>query len=380
MYPNMAPAGTPASNPGQGAGYSVPVNLPGPTQNGEVHPTVGTLGMPPQPQQQGNPTLPTHLPPTQGQQGYVQQPYAGPGTSFPHTQAPQAPQQPQFQGAPQYGQPTGVTHQGQPITQQPYQPQQPQQPQSQPGRVELSDSVILDGPAVPEELRGRTMGQFKQIYQALVTDWMHRNPQGQPISQPTAPVQPQGQPQGQEDDFWNNPAGFVRRAVQEAVAPVTQQALGAQIAQARQIATQGVPDFAQLEGDVVSLLSIVDEATRATPQAWVNAMDLARGRMIRSGQYNRQQVQQPAQQANQYPTMQQPSQQQFGAVPTPFGGPGNAVPATQVPLYGFFSESPTPPPPQQSGQPTQQDAFYAQKFGMDLPSYMAWKAAQVGRV
>lgn len=375
MYPNMAPAGNPANAPGQGAGYSVPVNVPGPTQQGEVHPTVGNLGMPgapmqslpPQPQQPQYQTLPQNIPAAPNTQQPQQ--YAGPGTAFPQYGQP-APQAP----APQYPQNPGYTQQGQPIQQQPL-----QQPQQQ--TVQLHDNVILDGPAVPEELRGRTMGQFKQIYTALATDWLQRNPGGQPQA-PQAP-QPQAQPaQGQDatTDFWTDPAGYIQRTVQQAVSPMTQQAVGAQIAQARQIAMQGVPDFAQLEGEVMGLLSVIPEEARTTPQAWVNAIDLARGRMIRSGQYGRQQVQQPAQQANQYPTVQQPNvPTQYGAPPAVHGGPGSAVPASMVPLYGFYTEAPTPPAPQQAGMPSQQDQFYAQKFGMDVSTYMAWKAAQATR-
>jgi len=315
-------------------------------------------------QQAPNPSLPQNIPGQQAQPQYAQQ-YSGPGTAFPQQpQVQQQPQQPQYPSNPQYGQPIGQTAQSQPIYGQP----------QQQARTVLSDTTILDGDDMPVELRGRTFGQMKQIYNALANDWIQRNPQ----QQPNAPAAMQQQAQHQQaqpdqaEDFWTDPAQFVRRAVSEAVAPVTQQALGAQIAQARQIATTGVPDFPQLEAEVVSLMSGLDEGTRANPQSWVNAIDLARGRLIRSGQYQSN--------GNGQPTPGRPVPSQYGQPPSPNGGPGYAVPATQVPLYGFFTESPTPPAPNgQTGVPSQEDAFYAQKFGMDPQTFMAWKAAQVRR-
>jgi hypothetical protein len=328
----------------------------------------------PQPQPfQPHPTLPGGIP----QPGA--QPPAGQYAAAPYGSPPGQPgQYPQGypQGAPQ------------PQPGYWYPPQgQPPQAQPQQGRrvAMLDDDMILDGPNVPVELRGRPFGQVKQIYGALASEWMGsrgRNGQGQPNGQPQPPAQrqPQGRPvynqgEGYGDqqqppqdgnevqEFWRNPAQFMRRAVREEMAPVTQQTVQTQIAQARQVAMQGIPDFAELEGEMMQALASADAGALANPAIWQGAADLARGRMMARGQYRGNR----------------------NAPPRPMQGPGASVPAPTVPLqnHQFFTEPPTPPSTQdwQQGQMqfTQEDAYYAQKFGMTPQDWMAWKGAQTMR-
>lgn len=406
-YPNAAPAGGPAYTPGQGVPVYGVGGMQPPMDPNQPHPTVGNAGMPgapvtvlpPNNAPPQHPTLPNNLPPANPPQGTFAAPnapgYAGPGTpsSFP-------PQSVDQYGRPIiYGPPAPGPQGGQPVQgwNQPPQGgwgQPPQPPMAQPGgRVNLTDDVILDGPGVPQEFRGRTFGQVKQVYQALATDWIQRNPsavpggrpaQGQPTGQPasgyTPPAAaPAGQPTNDDAQFWTNPAAFVRTAVQEAVAPMTAQTFATQIGEARRIATTGVQDYGIIEGEVMAILSQADESIRANPQTWVNAIDMARGRMLRDGRYN-QEVQrmrsQPGGQpnGNGQPNGGQPAWGNPNNPPAPNGGPGSAVPATMVPVYGFFTEQPNGPTMPRAGL-TPEQQYYAGKFGMSDEQFIAWSSA-----
>jgi hypothetical protein len=322
---------------------------------------------------QGNPTLPPSLPQPASTQPGGQ--YGAAPSAAPYGQPGQYPQG-YAQGAPQQGQ---GFQQGQ-----------------GPRRIEPADDMILDGPNVPTELRGRTFGQVKQIYGALASEWMgsrarqpgqqNGQPNGQQQQAPAQRQQPQGRPvytqgEGYGDqqqppanevqEYWRNPAEFTRRAIREEagaiMAPAVQHAAQTQIAQARQVAMQGIPDFAELEGEMMQTLATADAQALSNPAIWQGAADLARGRLMARGQYR---------------GVRQQPQQRF------MGGPGASVPAQVVPLqppqpHQFFTEAPTPPSQQDWGQGqmqfTQEDAFYASKFGMNQADYMAWKGAQTQR-
>jgi hypothetical protein len=351
-----------------------------------------------------------------------QQPYPGPqggqqqSQQAPHPTLPnngQQQSQPQLQSrqmstdhlppAPQRQQQTFNSQPGtapyQPQPQQQQQQQQPYQPQQDQPGGQFDPNVIVDGPNVPPELRGRRMGQVMQIYTALADDWMRRNqhnasggsiapqpqrqqePQGQPAyvhptqnqqqapqAQPQRPVQQQPQPQRQQEPDWRQE---IRQIVSEVVAPVTQSNQASQVAQAREMARMAVPDFGDLEAEVMQMLSGVDPSGLTNPQVWEGAADMVRGRKIRAGQYSPQ---------------QNPNGNQFGQQVqngmTGYQHPGArpAVPATQsqIPQYQFFTEGPSAPQLQgPSGMLTPQERSYAQKMGMTDQDYIAWRGGVV---
>ena len=303
-------------------------------------------------------------PPQQFQQQTGQQ--LAPQQFVPQGYAPQ-PQQPPYAPPPQ---------------QAPYGPapqQQPNQPAQQ--RIELNDNLILDGPGVPAELRGRSWGEARRVYSALAANWLQGNapsqtPAQQSLAQQQQPSQlprqqfgqaPQQQPmqqptqQGQAGQFWQNPdqriADVVRQQIQEtvlpALQPMVQQTRAQAVMQARNVAATGMADFSQLETDVVATLANATPEDLANPQVWINAADLVRGRRVAAGQYQPPRPQVPGQQP-----------QQFG-------------PGTAQPTFQFFTEGPTAPgnygQPQASAQPTQTDYDNAKRWGMNIGDWMAWK-------
>lgn len=336
------------------------------------------MSWPPNTQNFGPPPTVTHLPQQQSGYGYdpsqvplppqqVAQPYY-PGQPQPifqqqtQPQAPQQFQQPQMGGPPQP---------------QMY-PQQMQQPQRQ--TVQLTDDMVLDGPGVPPELRGRTQGDAMRLYRALSTDFQMRQRQQQTpaaqslaaqglgatqlggVAQPQvqSPVQPPAQPQAQ---FQQQLQQAVQAAVAPMLQPVVQQSQTQAIMQARQQAAQLIPDYQYLEADILQNLAGSSQEVLANPAMWQLAAHAARGARVAAGQY-----QPPRQQ----PQMQLPGQQrqQFG--------PGMAAPAQ--PAYQFFTESPTAPSGMMGGYgnggvrtPTQEDQWYARAFNMPLQEYMAYK-------
>lgn len=382
----------------------------GPVQGGQpqFHPTVpyGLPGAPPAI------VLPPGVPFNQapqyaqggggmGPQGPVaqEQPYSQSPGSYPPQFLPPAPQQrapqgapqpqgfpaaPQFQPAPPgfvpaqgfavgFGQAQGQQQQPQPQP-QPY-PQQQQLPQGyapQGPRVMLQDNMILDGPDVPPELRGRTYGQAKQIYSALAQAHL----QSQGPRPPQQQQQPQGQPQGQQQpqgrpsaaDFWRNPDEYLDRKLDDKLGPVIQGAVQQQVASARQQAASMIPDFAQLEGEIAQSMAGLDPRGLTDVNLWLAAADLARGRLARQGRL-------------------QPPQLQQGGVIRPPVGPGASVPAgaapipyspppQQVPPYAFFTEQPSAPwgaAAAAAGRVmTPEQRMYARKMGMSDQEYIDW--------
>jgi hypothetical protein len=336
--------------------------------------STGVPQMPQQPQvqqpgvQQGYSFDPANLPQPQQQVQTPQQ-----GQSQQPSWAPQQPQQ-QFAQQPQQGQPWGG------------QPQMPQAPQAQ--RFVPQGQMILDGPDVPPELRGRTWGEAMRLHTALATDWRQRNAAPTPAqqtlqSQGQFPQQaPQGQPQAQrpQAQAQANPAAFfqdperrvaeivgqvIDQRVMPALQPMVQQSQASAVHEARRIAAQGMPDFQQLEGELVQALSQLPASELTNPGVWVAAANMIRGQQVASGQYR--------------------APQQNGQVPQPqwngngaFGG--RYEPAQQqIPQGQFFSEAPTAPPVQGYAQngagrmPTQEEQFYAQKWGMPIGEFMAYK-------
>lgn len=326
-----------------------------------------------------------------------------------------------------YSQPNQSGYQAPPQGVNQGQGQQPQG-QQQGHQIQLGDDMILDGPNVPHELRGRTFGQVKKIYQALASDWVRRQTQPQGAGQP----QPQGQaPQGQQppqgygqqpqqfqqgqgdqsrrgasDDFYippnqrngggqqqgqQQPQGQGQpdlvSAIREAMSPLFQREAASGLMQARQYAAQSIPDFNELEGDIMQMLSGASPEALANPAVWEGAADLARGRKARARQ-NGGQGQGPYQQPQTQFMTQVPgvpaaygSPQQPQTAPTgaPQGWP-NFVPANQQPHPGqFFSEGPTPPAPTTQVGLSPMQRRIAEQFNMDPNEYAQWSAQATRR-
>lgn len=369
-------AGGPAGFPGQGG-----------QQQPAVHPTVGNYGMPGGPvtidrswqnngQGQQQPAQQFNQPADQGQ-GQWQMPPA------PQQQNQTFPQNPQQQGQ-QFQQPgqqqPAQPHPTVPFGQQGVQQQPQGQPQGQPGvqRADIPDNLILDGPSVPTELRGRSWGQVKQIYGALANDFLLRQNGGQQQQQQRqpAPQQRQGQPpvytQGegrgnQPPSFWENPEEAIARIVDSRVAPITQRTTAMAIQEAKQVAAAGIPDFQYLEAEVLQIMAGADPSAMTDPRLWQSSADLARGRLMSRGEYD--------------PRMAQQRPQQGQPNPAQVRGPGGYVPAPVAPMGQFFTEAPTPPQYNQFGgygsgmnnSISQEEHNYAVKMNMTDAEYVAWR-------
>jgi hypothetical protein len=317
--------------------------------------------------------------PSQSQQPHPTVPY---GQNEPPPQMPQQMQQPPQRPQPQppqpYQPPQGPP-QGYNVNAPPTIGGQPMQvPQQQePGQAQLTvdPNSVLDGPNVPPELRGRRFGQVMQIYSALAQDWLQRSqhqtsggslpsqsaapePQGQRVPQQGQQPQPQPnrpQPQGQAD--WRDE---IRGIVREVVAPVVQSNQANQIQQARDMARMAVPDFTDLEPDLMHMLAQAPPESLTNPQVWETAADMIRGRKARMG-YGQMPPQQG--QVGQQPSALRPS-----------------VPAGQtvIPHHTFFTEGPSAPVlSPTSGSLSPQERLYAQKMGMSDHEYMAWRGGVV---
>lgn len=335
-------------------------------------------GQPQQPQpvqQSGYPSQPSNYPPQNIPP--VQQSGYGPG--FPQPQPQQPVQQPQQQYGQPYPQGYPQPYPQQPQTQAPQYPAfqqqpvpqfQPQQIIQQGQRMQITDDTILDGPSVPPQLRGRTFGQVKQMYAGQQPQLPV--PQAQPqLPAPQQQQQPVQQPQ--TPNFWRDPMAALDYAIERKLGPVLQQSQASTIQNARAQAMATIPDFAQLEQDVLQTLAGADAQTLSNPVVWQNAAHLARGRAIAEGRYNGR--------------AQQPTQPQFPQAAPQFQGrpgPGMAVPAQAAPLYQppmqaqpyqFFTEAPTTPWAQPGGANmlTPEQRMYAQKMGMSDQEYISWR-------
>lgn len=377
------PTGQQVVNGNAGVSYGIEQLPPAPNQQ-QAPPYMGqqgNFGLTPQWNQQG--------PPNAQQLGWPTQP--------PQFSGQQPPVQPTYQPAQPFGQPV----QG-----------QFQQPQQQGQVPQLGLNTRLDGPGVPNALRGRTLGEALTIYSALEGNWAQRQGSVQtPAQQSLAQMQPQqglavqgqGQGAGQQGQSqvnpWTNPGQFFgdlfEQKLEQRLGPVIQHTQQQAVSQAYTIAKGGVVDFAILEPDLMQMLAGADPASLANPATWIGAADIIRGRQMREGRYQAPNPQQMGVQQ-----VQIPGYGPNGDSAKPYSGfirPGqpsnpaqlSSVPAGQqfgqVPNYGFFTESPTAPSVSQfggnavAGQPTQQDYQMAEKFRMPIQEWMAWKVGVSGQ-
>jgi len=321
------------------------------------------------------------------------------------------PQQQQQNGQPQQQQPVQqpLPPQGMPQNYGFQQPQAPPQPQGPP-RFTPSGDEILDGPTVPAELRGRKFSDVMRLYGGLADDFIKRSRprEGQNPQQPQQPPQQQAAvqnplpQQGQGNSFWQNPdeslKTIVQNVVQESLQPFQQRTLESDTRAAREKASQEIPDFRDLEPDIMDIVKGSSAESLASLEYWQHAADLARGRRARASLTQPNQPQPPQQPPvalgnlnqnpfNQYQSQyQQPQPQGFPqpAMPqhlgqqNPFGQP--QMPQMQRPHPSqFFTEAPTAPSVLQNthmGALSQTQLAVAKAAGMTPEQYSAWAAIQ----
>ena len=301
------------------------------------------------------------------------------GASPPPTAAPPMGAPTQVPLAPPPGYPAAFA----PPTQPAY--PQPQAP-IQPGKFQLTGDEILDGEGVPQELRGRKASEVFRIYGTLADDFIARKRTAKPAAQPQAQPQPQPtQRQGslfQDDDPDERIAQIVRQVVGEAVQPFQQQTLEQGRRTAYDQARQQIPDFQDLEADILEAVKGSSDEALANPEYWQHAADLARGRRYRQQMQNPQPSQQQAQfgnpleqQGQPYPQpvmpQQQPPQQQAPYVTQPPQRPATTR---------FFTEAPTAPSPYagtHSAALTPAQARVAEMAGVSPEQYAAMAALQM---
>lgn len=346
-----------------------------PSPNGAPAPGQASFPMPPGQAtfQAPAPAMPAQVVREQGWQGYPAS--ALPPMPQPQQSQPQQPAPQQFQQAPQQQAPQQPPAQYQPGMQVPTQFTQPSvQPGQQPQQVPqgIDPNTILRGPSFPAELQGVTLGQAIQMYggmRELILGLQQR--QAQVAAQAPAPQQPapQAQQPGQQQApafDWRNPGPSLAAIIgpmlderlNQALAPITQQATLQGAAQARNAVAQeiGVQRFAQLEPHVMRYLQGAGPQDLANPELWRVAVRTAAGELALAGQQPGAQGRAPA--AGQY----------GGAVPFQ---PGMQNPAP--PLQSFFTES-----PQTGGQAVQgvtltpQQMWFADQMGVSYADYAAY--------
>jgi hypothetical protein len=282
-------------------------------------------------------------------------PQGAPQDSAPPYQPPQA--QPQFQQQPGQLQP---------------QPQpQPQFQQQAPPGVDLNQR--LEGPNIPAEIRGKTIGEALQTYQGMRQIVLQMIPgpgpgpqsqSQQPPLQPQATRQePQAQTQTQGFD-WRNPQAGMRQAAAEAVNEaierrvvpmlqplVAQSNMGAIETARRQVAAE-IPNYSMIEPQILQRLQGADPLALADPRMWRIAAHTVVGEMASRGQWP-----------------------QGGAPAQPSGAVQQVAPGAQpLPnLNTFFTEAPGQGgTPASAPQLSNQQLWAAQQMGMTAETYAAW--------
>jgi hypothetical protein len=287
---------------------------------------------------------------------------------------------------------------------QPGYPQAPQQPQ-QMGQVQLQPNMILDGPGVPTELRGRPVSQVFDVYNSLIQHYARTRTQPQPgfQAQPTQPGQAGGQPgagqpaftpaqppQGQRNGYYGVMAGQPQQEDEDAIAdrvaqrimpmiqPIMQTALSNGLAAATQQAASVIPDYHELQAELITMMGQAQPHVAADVNSWITAADYIRGKRFRSQPQQPNGGQQPRPQpqvglAQPY-GLQQPAQPQgwAPAYQVPMG-----VPAGQQPH--FFTEGPGAPMGSVQAGISPAERVIMQQFGMNEQQWVAHRDAATRR-
>lgn len=274
----------------------------------------------------------------------------------------------------------------------PAQPLPPQFGPGQPGTAGMDMNTRFPNAAnIPEELRGRTLGEAMRYYGIMRTDFVQRHSQGggngAPAGVSPAPAGAPGQPtSGQPAPGVTDP---IRRAVDEAVAAAMPRATGPAYDAAAMVAYDRVarsfPDWMHYDAEIKTMLQGSPPELIANPQTWELAYDTVRGRRMR----------QPPQAPPGYPPalppaggaggpflgggMGAPNPGSYGTSPAPgYGNPGGGYggyptqaggpPAPPAP---YFSEAPTPSAQNPAIPANPNDEVFARRFGMSVEQYRA---------
>lgn len=255
-------------------------------------------------------------------------------------------------------------------------------------RAQFNGGEILDGPGIPQELRGRRVADVMGIYGKLIDHYSKTRAvapavPGQPAAvaaipgQPAAPAQyaAPGQPlpppaaPTQQNSFMTSMQQMVKQAVGEAVGPMQAATHQTQARAVEADASTRIPDFHLIREDLMGIISTAAPEHQANPAFWDESANLARGRF-----YGRQMAANPAAAPSAAPPAAMSTYAQpYGYQPQMNGIP--SVPAAQPQPHQYFTESPTPPAvygqPYMGGlTPAQQEA--AKGFGMEDAEYQAW--------
>ncbi len=274
-------------------------------------------------------------------------------------------------------------------------PQQPMQPQPQMPNLQgdLNARLPANDPSIPQELRGKTVGEALRFYGIMREDFVNRQQQRQQPAQQQPQGQQQYQQQPQSQAGWGRQPGQqhqqfqqpdpVRDTVREvmnevlpqALAPIVQPMQQQQLLSTYNAVKARFGDWQQVEGDVLQSMQGAEPATLMNPAAWEAAYYHAKGKVMTQRQLPAGPQQQQQNQGYGPPMPQQYQQQ-----------PQAQVPVYQVPQQGYqgplgnqFVEGPTPPA---NGMYAQQqdprDEMFARRFNMPLEVYRSWKSGRVG--
>lgn len=271
--------------------------------------------------------------------------------------------------------------------QQQYQYNNPQQVQQQ--QVDPLQQPIYD-PRLPAELQGKSVAQLAQMNHGLRQLHM-QSMQQQPLTQPQAGSSPQTtaqpQQQGQQQTTaqqpasqfnWQRPDESIGRIVEEKIGsletkigamlqPMVATGQMTQAQTARNIVAAEIPNFAQLEPQILYRLQGLSPTDLASLETWRVAARLAIGdTALAAYQQQRQGGQQAPQGTPQYQGAYPAQQVQQGGQPVPnING-----------FQSFFSEQPNQGGPGPIGNhqltPAQRNAAMA--MNMSEADYIAWGA------
>lgn len=275
------------------------------------------------------------------------------------------------------------------------QPQYAPQPQYQPQQSpQVADpNTRLQGPGIPQELQGKTVGEAIRYYGIMREDFVRRNQQpqyqapqqqpqqGQPQYQPGQSQQPgfssaqprvPGQPQAPVDPMRQMIADSIREVLPDMLAPVVQPLQRQNVEQTYNSVRGRFQDWQQFEGEILASMQGATPDIINNPTAWEAAYFHAKGKAM--SQPRQQPQWQPPQSlagGPPLPPQYQPQQPQF---------------QPQVPQYqpaqsqgGYFVEGPTPPPPAYGGPSNgadPRDELFARRFNVPVEVYRSWKAPQ----
>jgi hypothetical protein len=302
---------------------------------------------------------------------------------------PQANPAPVPTGAPAAPPPQAQPPAGQPAGGAPAVPAAPA-PQSAPAtapQVGLTGDTVLQGDAIPAELRGLTFNDMLRLYggmrQVILTNHSGAGtgapspaaaPQsGQPaVGSPSTPSQtpPVAAPQAPSSvgapNFYTDPIGsieqVVRRVVGEVAAPILQDRQAQQVAGIEQQMVREFPDFAQFAPAIAQSLAGAPPEALANPELIRTAYWVAKGRAAS--------MQPPA------PAPAAPTAPVIGpdgrasAMFPPQATLGNPVPNM---MPNFFTESSSTPQSVGAAQLTSAEAAVASAMNMSHDQYRAWK-------